>query len=299
LNGLKNNQICFLKESFYISSKFLLPLPPRIKLSQERKKAFNQKQDEISISSSEEPDGLFSDDLISAINFYHDRPNQMDTLRWLGQALVQFIVTEWVYETHTSQDLELRMRSKYYSSSRFIPLVSWYYCLEDCLLAHNSYSEKLKNLKQNKSAWSLITESFHSETDKSLNELRTLCYISSSLFYSLIGAIYIDSYMNLQETRKIALRLLIPIIKENEDLVYEFAPYKIQKICEEKSLGNPIIKKVDLNDKVQSYKYPASSEYQLWIGNKKYAALIENSLTNAEYALYVKALNELSLLPTL
>ena len=100
--------------------------------------------------------------------------------------------------------------------------------------------------------------------------------------------------MDLQETRRIALRLLVPVILENEDAVFDFAPLRIQAICEDNSLPNPVIRKVDLNDKVQSFKYPASSEYQLWIGDTKYASLVENSLVNSEYALYVKALEELS-----
>ena len=52
-----------------------------------------------SINNNNTVDEVFPLALHKAINHYHRLPNEMDRLRWLGESLVNFFVTEWFSET--------------------------------------------------------------------------------------------------------------------------------------------------------------------------------------------------------
>jgi len=88
--------------------------------------------------------------------------------------------------------------------------------------------------------------------------------------------------------------MIIPVAKEHVSigLIKEFAPFRVEEICKERQLESPVLKKTSLEEK-ESYKHPAMSEYQLWIGDNNYSSLRETSSRSVEYGLYVMALEKL------
>jgi len=73
-----------------------------------RKRKFEENKEDFSIIADNgvQPEKLFSSELVHWINSLHRNPNEMDRLRFLGQALVQFIIAEWIYETQEKSPLE-------------------------------------------------------------------------------------------------------------------------------------------------------------------------------------------------
>jgi len=162
------------------------------------------------------------------------------------------------------------------------------------MLAHSSIFKKLKEARTQLKPKDLVTKPLYGlEEDASMQFIK-LCVISSNLFYSLIGAIYLDSNLDYEKTRKIALEMVRPVAVEHvrDGFIEEFAPYKVEKICEERGLERPVLKKVSLEEK-ESYKHPAMSMYELWIGHENYGSLKESSSRSVEHGLYVFALEKL------
>ena len=189
------------------------------------------------------------------------------------------------------------MYSKYFSEDRFMTYLSWYYNFEDCILAHETCYKRLKLQKNRMMPINLLKKSFCNENEKGNREAKNIVHISSSLVYSLIGAIFIDSNLNLNKTREVTLNLISPLAEHlmGEGIVEEFAPLKLERYCMMKGWEKPKIIKETLNEH-SSFRFPASSEYHLFIGKEKYSSLIEVSLKRAEYALYVMALEKLQIL---
>jgi len=153
-----------------------------------RKKRFAEDKGEffIPVDKGFTPDKLFSRSLVDLINYHHETPNELDRLRFLGQALVQLIIAEWIYEKGNSllgvDDMNLEMQLKYFTCDRFITCVSWYYNLEGCMLAHSSVLEKLKGAKAQINQKDLITKPLYGVLEDSSLQFIKLCVISSNLF---------------------------------------------------------------------------------------------------------------------
>ena len=281
----KTRYLLTLKDFFYfISSLFGL-----------KEKVFQNNGEECPIElpplSIEE---IFPSHVPEAINYFHSNVNEMDRLRWLGEGLIQYYITEWVYESDAESlkrmEINIEIKARYLTEERFVTAVSWEYNLEDCLLAHHNCFSQLKLLKQKMPPKELFIKSLEEQNT------RRLCYISASLFYSLIGAIFLDSQGDFARVQEVILEMMTCVAKKHfkREFILEYAVYKLEKYCESERLGKPVIKKFAVDEK-ESFTMPASSKYVLFTGDEECSSLISTSLKTVEYALYVLACEKLSL----
>ena len=175
-------------------------------------------------------------DLINRLNpteFSYDR------LEFLGDSIFDFLVENRLYSTMKNEDPNgLSLMKAAIVNNHLLSLIALYYKFNNFILFDNKLIQsKIDVFAEN-------VEKYIENIDSYFSENETCVKVLADLFESTIGAIYLDSGLDIKKTEEVVMKLADKFIIKfaNKDLANTSPLNCLKKYCEEKKLGMPKIK---------------------------------------------------------